>query len=177
MLDITDFIAERGGDPERIRESQRRRGESVEIVDEIIQMFEDHRRTNYGATQIGSKINDTQKEIGKKKKAKEDAEDLLKQKEALQKEKAAQEALAAEKLQTLHLKAKTVGNYVHVSVPISNDEVNLARELFGGKADPCRQTTRWKRNGRLRGFRNKEQIACHITRSCTAWMAMTQTEA
>lgn len=133
MLDITDFIAERGGDPERIRESQRRRGESVEIVDEIIQMFEDHRKTNYGATQIGSRINDTQKEIGKKKKAKEDAEDLLKQKEALQKEKAAQEALAAEKLQVLHLKAKTVGNYVHESVPISNDEVNLAREIFGEK--------------------------------------------
>lgn len=129
MLDITDFIAERGGDPERIRESQRKRGEPVEIVDQIIEMFEDHRKTNYGATQIGSKINDTQKEIGKKKKAKEDAEDLLKQKEALQKEKTAQEALAAEKLQALHLKAKTVGNYVHESVPISNDEVSSSRLL------------------------------------------------
>ena len=129
MLDITDFIAERGGDPERIRESQRRRGEPVEIVDEIIQMFEDHRTTNYGVTQIGSKINETQKEIGKKKKAKEDAEDLLKQKESLQKEKAAQEALAVEKLQALHLKAKTVGNYVHESVPISNDEVNSSGAL------------------------------------------------
>ena len=129
MLDITDFIAERGGDPERIRESQRRRGEPVEIVDEIIQMFEDHRKTNYGVTKIGSKVNDTQKEIGKKKKAKEDAEDLLKQKEALQKEKAAQEASAAEKLQALHLKAKTVGNYVHESVPISNDEVRFSRAL------------------------------------------------
>ena len=133
MLDITDFIAERGGDPERIRESQRRRGESVEIVEEIIQMFEDHRKTNYGATQIGSKINDTQKEIGKKKKAKEDAEDLLKQKETLQKEKAAQEALAGEKLQALHLKAKTVGNYVHDSVPISNDEVIPPLALPGSK--------------------------------------------
>ena len=126
MLDITDFIAERGGDPERIRESQRRRGEPVELVDEIINMFEDHRKTNYAATQIGSKINDKQKEIGKKKKAKEDAEDLLKQKEALQKDKAAQESLAAEKLQALHLKAKTVGNYVHESVPISNDEVKFS---------------------------------------------------
>ena len=125
MLDITDFVSERGGDPERIRESQRRRNESVEVVDEIIQMFEDHRKANYGVTQIGSKINDTQKEIGKKKKAKEDAEDLLKQKETLQKEKATQETLAAEKLQALHLKAKTVGNYVHESVPVSNDEVNL----------------------------------------------------
>ena len=133
MLDITDFIAERGGDPERIRESQRRRGEPVEIVDEIIQMFEDHRKTNYGATQIGSKINDTQKEIGKKKKAKENADDLLKHKEALQKEKAAQEALAAEKLQALHTKAKTVGNYVHESVPISNDEASLPDHCLRSK--------------------------------------------
>ena len=131
MLDITDFIAERGGDPEKIRQSQRRRGEPVEIVDEIIHMFEDHRKTNYSSTQIGSKINDTQKEIGKKKKAKEDAEDVLKQKEALQREKAAQEALAAEKLQALHLKAKTVGNYVHDSVPISNDEVSFSNALPG----------------------------------------------
>ena len=167
MLDITDFIAERGGDPERIRESQRRRGEPVEIVDEIIHMFDDHRKTNYGASQIGGKINDTQKEIGKKKKAKEDAEDLLKQKEALQKEKTAQEALAAEKLQALHLKAKTVGNYVHESVPISNDEVKSTQSSASEKADLCRPIIKWKRNGRLRGFRNKRRTACHITRSST----------
>ena len=154
MLDITDFIAERGGDPERIRESQRRRGEPVEIVDEIVQMFVDHRKTNYSATQIGSKINDTQKEIGKKKKAKEDAEDLLKQKEALQKEKAAQEALAAEKLQALHLKAKTVGNYVHESVPISNDEVGLFPSNARSKADLCRPITRLRKNGHLKGFKS-----------------------
>lgn len=44
MLDVTDFIAERGGDPEKIRESQRRRHAPVEIVDEIIALFEDHRK-------------------------------------------------------------------------------------------------------------------------------------
>lgn len=45
MLDIQDFIKERGGDPEKIRESQRKRNAPVEIVDEIIAMFEDHRRS------------------------------------------------------------------------------------------------------------------------------------
>ena len=44
MLDIKDFIAERGGNPERIRESQRKRFEPVEIVDEIIKQYQDHRR-------------------------------------------------------------------------------------------------------------------------------------
>lgn len=45
MLDVNDFITERGGNPEKIRESQRRRYESVEIVDEVVTLFEDHRRS------------------------------------------------------------------------------------------------------------------------------------
>lgn len=95
MLDVNDFIAERGGNPETIRESQRRRFASVEIVDEIIALFEDHRKSvysgfffsnnarrihkylqmltfnslaQYNATQINSQINDVQKQIGAKKK-------------------------------------------------------------------------------------------------------------
>ena len=40
-----DFIAERGGNPEKIRESQRKRNANVEIVDEIIADWEDHRKS------------------------------------------------------------------------------------------------------------------------------------
>lgn len=47
MLDVNDFIAERGGNPEKIRESQRRRFANVEVVDEIIALFEDHRRSKH----------------------------------------------------------------------------------------------------------------------------------
>jgi seryl-tRNA synthetase len=45
MLDVTDFITERGGNPEQIRESQRRRFANVEIVDEVISLFDEHRRS------------------------------------------------------------------------------------------------------------------------------------
>jgi seryl-tRNA synthetase len=45
MLDILDFIKERGGDPEKIKESQRRRYASVEVVDEVVELYEDHRRS------------------------------------------------------------------------------------------------------------------------------------
>jgi hypothetical protein len=38
MLDINEFRTEKGGNPERVRESQRRRGGKVEIVDEIIEL-------------------------------------------------------------------------------------------------------------------------------------------
>ncbi len=40
-LDILSFIDNKGGNAEEIRESQRKRGHSVEIVDEIIQMYTD----------------------------------------------------------------------------------------------------------------------------------------
>ena len=40
-LDIHLFIKDKGGDPEIIRESQRKRGHSVEVVDEVIAMYEE----------------------------------------------------------------------------------------------------------------------------------------
>lgn len=46
-LDIFDFIKEKGGDPERIRESQRRRNASVEAVDEVIALYEEHRASRF----------------------------------------------------------------------------------------------------------------------------------
>lgn len=73
--------------------------------------------------QIGTKINQVQKEIGMKKKAKENADDLIKQKEDLQNQKKAAEENVQEKELALLKKAKTIGNYVHESVPISDNEV------------------------------------------------------
>lgn len=122
MLDINDLITERGGNPEKVRESQRRRNAPVEIVDEVIAMFEDHKKTSYEAMQIGTKINTIQKEIGAKKKAKENADDLLQQKNDLTEQKKKQEDLAAEKQTALSKKLKSIGNYVHDSVPFSVTE-------------------------------------------------------
>ncbi len=45
MLDVNDFIAERGGNPKNIRESQQKRHAPEEVVDEVIALFEDHRRS------------------------------------------------------------------------------------------------------------------------------------
>lgn len=56
--------------------------------------------------------------------AKENADDLLKQKEELTAQKKQQEDLATEKQLALHRKAKTIGNYVHESVPVSDNEVS-----------------------------------------------------
>jgi seryl-tRNA synthetase len=45
MLDIFDFIVDKGGNPEKIKESQRRRYAPEEAVDEVIALYEDHRRS------------------------------------------------------------------------------------------------------------------------------------
>lgn len=44
MLDILSFIGEKGGNPEGIRESQRRRYAPVEVVDEVIASYDEWRR-------------------------------------------------------------------------------------------------------------------------------------
>jgi seryl-tRNA synthetase len=40
MLEIADLIAERGGDAKKVKESQRKRYASEELVDEVIALYE-----------------------------------------------------------------------------------------------------------------------------------------
>ena len=76
----------------------------------------------YDATQANAQINAVQKQIGQKKKAKEDATELLAEKIKLEKEKKALVDSAAEKDFALNKKLKTIGNIIHESVPIEQDE-------------------------------------------------------
>lgn len=140
MLDVNDFITQRGGNPDRIRESQRRRGASVELVDKVIALWEEARAgksdmhlacihsllnlapAQYAVARIGTEINSLQKQIGLKKKAKDDASELLQKKATVEQNKKAQEIIAAEKQAALRALVKTVGNYVADSVPVSQNE-------------------------------------------------------
>jgi len=45
MLDINDFVSDRGGDPKKIKDSQTKRYASQELVDEIHTMYEDHKKS------------------------------------------------------------------------------------------------------------------------------------
>ena len=46
-LDITSFIDSKGGNAEEIRESQRKRGEAVELVDQVIEMYAEWVKSTY----------------------------------------------------------------------------------------------------------------------------------
>ncbi|KAN0072545.1 hypothetical protein V8E54_009474 [Elaphomyces granulatus] len=122
MLDFLDFVTDRGGDPGKIKESQRRRFASETVVDEVLELFEDARRARYECTKFGSQFNALLKEIGNKKKNKEDVTSLLEQKVELERRRKEADEFAIEKEAQRDKKIKTIGNYVHDSVPVSNNE-------------------------------------------------------
>eukprot|EP00894_Picocystis_sp_ML_P000178 jgi/Pico_ML_1/50695/g1858.t3 len=122
MLDINLFREEKGGDPEAIRESQRRRFKPVEAVDRVIALDRQWRDERFKLDQVKKQFNSLNKEVAKKKIAKEDASELIAQvaelkaqiKELEDKEK---EVAAARDQAIL-----PIGNLVHDTVPVHDDE-------------------------------------------------------
>ncbi|KAI9323336.1 seryl-tRNA synthetase [Dichotomocladium elegans] len=142
MLDINLLLEDRGGNPEIVKESQRRRGASVELVDEIIALYKEWVKTQFQSDQKNKAINALQKEIGKKYKAKEDPSELLKQKEQLQKEKEQLIAQSKEEEVSWKTKLSTIGNIVHTSVPTSmnEDDNEVIRTYFHNGVEPKKRT-------------------------------------
>ncbi|OWB86884.1 hypothetical protein B5S33_g5606 [[Candida] boidinii] len=124
MLDILQFIDEKGGNSDLIRESQKRRGASVELVDEIIQNYNDWTKIRFDLDELNKKQNKIQKEIAGKFKAKEDASDLLKEKDLITKEKQELIIKEQESDKNLRWRVNQVGNIIHDSVVVSMDEDN-----------------------------------------------------
>ncbi|XP_029117848.2 serine--tRNA ligase isoform X1 [Elaeis guineensis] len=124
MLDINIFRAEKGFDPERVRESQRRRFANVEIVDEIIRLDKEWRQRQFELENLRKDFNRINKEIARLKIAKEDATDMIKSTEENKKLTAAKEVEVQEAKSAVDARLEIVGNLVHDSVPVSNDEAN-----------------------------------------------------
>jgi len=71
MLDIKLFREDQGGNPEIIRESQRRRFKDVDAVDKVIEFDAKWRAARHKADALNGKGNLISKTVGEKKKAKE----------------------------------------------------------------------------------------------------------
>ncbi|KAM9912053.1 hypothetical protein OXX69_002931 [Metschnikowia pulcherrima] len=124
MLDINAFLADKGGDPEAIKVSQKKRGAPVEIVDEIIQGYKDWTKIRFELDALNKKQNALQKQIGQKFKAKEDASALLAEKDQLAAEKKQLVEVEQKADADVRWKVNQVGNIVHESVVDSMDEAN-----------------------------------------------------
>ncbi|EIM87313.1 serine-tRNA ligase [Stereum hirsutum FP-91666 SS1] len=121
-LDVLHFIDSKGGNSEEIRESQRKRGHSVELVDEVIQMYADWVKMDFDANALSKDVNAIQKQIGSKKKAKENADELVAQKKALDAQVEAKRKETREFEVTMRQKASTIGNIVGKGAPVSLTE-------------------------------------------------------
>ncbi|KAJ1758399.1 Cytosolic seryl-tRNA synthetase [Coemansia sp. RSA 2523] len=141
MLDINLFQTEKGGNPELIRESQRRRGANPGVVDEIIDLYKSWTGVRYALDQLNREINKIQKEIGMKAKAKEDASELKAQKKVLDDKKKQLGEDEKEAEAAMLAKVGTVGNIVHDSVPVSatEDDNQIVRTHFVGGVEPKHQ--------------------------------------
>ncbi|KAH9328254.1 hypothetical protein KI387_000362, partial [Taxus chinensis] len=67
MLDINLFREDKGNDPERVRESQRRRFAKVELVDEVIELDKAWRQRQYELDNLRKEFNKMNKEVAKLK--------------------------------------------------------------------------------------------------------------
>ncbi|KAL6649407.1 hypothetical protein ACP70R_013631 [Stipagrostis hirtigluma subsp. patula] len=128
MLDINLFRAEKDGNPDLVRESQRSRYAPVELVEEVIALDRAWRERQFELDKIRQELNATSKKIGKLKASKqeEEAKKLMESTDEIKKRLAAKEVEVQEAKTTLDAKLSTIGNIVHASVPISDDEANNA---------------------------------------------------
>lgn len=124
MLDILLFREDKGGNPELVRESQRKRYANVEVVDEIVSLDKIWREKQHLLDNLRKDINALNTEIGKKKKAKEDADELIARVPGLKQQIAQTEKECEDKKAELDKLLCTIGNLVHESVPVSDNEDN-----------------------------------------------------
>ncbi|AWP09226.1 Serine--tRNA ligase cytoplasmic [Scophthalmus maximus] len=148
VLDLDRFRTDKGGDPEAVREIQRKRFKDVTLVDKLVAADSEWRKCRFTADNLNKAKNLCSKSIGEKMKKKEpvgedesvpeEAQNLesltaetlsaltvtqikkvrLLVDEALEKTDSERIRLEAERFEYL----REIGNVLHPSVPISNDE-------------------------------------------------------
>lgn len=122
MLDINLFRVEKGGNPELIKTSQRKRGASIDLVDEIIAIDKEWVKMRFDLDELNKEARVLQNQIAEKIKSKEDASALINERSALLKKKDELTAKMEEKDSLRNFKLTLVGNIVHNSVVDSRDE-------------------------------------------------------
>lgn len=133
MLDLNLFREDRGGNPEIVRESQRRRFKDVALVDQVLELDAEWRKVRYELDTISktrNRLNSQLKEIKMKARNPETAIDPDGSKEAEIKEEKVKLAeievhykgrvTDVEKERDAVL--KRIGNLIHESVPVFDDE-------------------------------------------------------
>lgn len=124
MLDINLFRLDKGGDPDKVRQSQRRRYADVTLVDQVIDADQKWRRAQNHMETLKMQRSTISKQIATYKKSQQDVSDLLKESTALKRLVEEAEQIASNLEQTRDKSLLLIGNIVDDSVPVSDDEVD-----------------------------------------------------
>ncbi|TPX37975.1 serine---tRNA ligase [Synchytrium microbalum] len=117
MIDINLLRVDKGGNPDLVRESQRKRGGRVELVDEVIALDDEWKKARFQADQKNKEINAINKEISAlyKQGKKDDAATLIAKKTDTEAQQIQLTKLSDEKEVILNKKLTLIGNIVHDS--------------------------------------------------------------
>ncbi|TYI98398.1 hypothetical protein E1A91_D01G211700v1 [Gossypium mustelinum] len=126
MLDINLFREEKGHNPEIIRESLRRRYANVQDVDAIIDLDKVYRQLLYELENLRKEFNKINKQVAQLKIAKQDATETIAKTEEVKQKIAEKDVEVKDSWAVLKSKLEKIGNLVHDSVPVSDDEANNA---------------------------------------------------
>ena len=127
MLDLLLIRADKGGNPQAVIDNQKKRFKSTEIVKESVDLIQKWKEVRQKADTAKMNYNNVQKEIQKRKKeskGKDPCTDLIKEKEEKQKDADELDKKADSLLVDVKKKYSQVGNMLHESVPIDNNEDN-----------------------------------------------------
>jgi len=134
-IGIEILRADKGGDPEAVRQSEKRRFRDGKVVDEAIALDNDWIKAKFAVDEKRKEVNKVQKEITEKKKAskgKDECKDLVKKKDGFEADLKGLEGAADELEQKRDAKLNAIGNVLHDSVPVFQDEKdNEVTALWG----------------------------------------------
>lgn len=143
MLDINLFREEKGGEPERVRESQRRRHADVALVDRVVELDTLWRQSRFRLDECRQQLNALSKQVGQRKKAGEDASELIGEVGQIKARMAEIEAVTARQERERDAVLRGIGNLVHESVVVSADEARNAPLRAWGDAAERTRRARW----------------------------------
>ncbi|MDY6765829.1 MAG: serine--tRNA ligase, partial [Candidatus Nanohaloarchaea archaeon] len=118
MLDIQLFR----DDPERIKESERRRGKDPDRVDRVVALDEEWRATRQELDELRQTRNEVSDEIAELKRDGEDAEEKIQRMQEVKEQIAELETEEEELRQERDEERYKIGNLMHESVPDGADE-------------------------------------------------------
>jgi len=126
-IDINLLRADKGGNPDAVRKSQRDRFKDETLVDQVIELDERWRKANYEMESLRMEFNQNNKDISTRKKeskGQDNCEDLMEKSKEIKAKIDGAEKEATDLEKQRDAKLNLIGNILSPNVPVFKDEEN-----------------------------------------------------